>query len=188
MVVLCLNQKDSPEAMKKKRRKTKTTRPSDDYGSPERALHADGLIKEVRDRLSSGQPKSFGMRAKAECKLDRYWNRMLLNWRQYQAGLIIRRLHIAANMQPWVTMHYEVDHIANAGGFWLDNCNDAKKRLRSALLVLEPKLALVIMRVCGDDEWVNSGGTYHHRGLSLLRDGLNRLADHFKISDVDLAI
>lgn len=163
------------------RKRKKTEKPtSDDYGSDWRAQHMDGMEKEVRDRSGTGQPTSFGMRAKAECKLDAYWGRMLITWKQYQAGMVIRRLYIAAHMQPNVTGSYG-DRI-EGNGDWVATCNDAKKTLRKAIQRLSTPLRGVVLFVCGDDDW--AGGT---RRLTALRNGLDQLAEHFQINDAEAA-
>lgn len=167
------------------RKRTKVPKPtSDDYGSLYRAQHMDGLEKEVRDISGTGQPTSFGMRAKAECKLDAYWNRMVIDWKQYQAGMVIRRLWVAAHMEPNVTGSYG-DRVSGNGD-WLSACNDAKKTLRTAMESLGGRLQPVAYQVCCDDDWANhkSAGK---RGIVVLRDALNRLAAHFKIGDVEAA-
>lgn len=163
------------------RKRKKPDKPSsDDYGSLYRGQHMDGLEKQVREISGTGQPTSYGMRANAECKLDAYWNRMLITWKQYQAGMVIRRLWIAAHMQPNVTGSYG-DRISGSGD-WMATCNDAKKRLRKAVDGLSWSLRGVVLFVCGDDDW--AGGT---RRLVALRKGLDLLAEHFKIGDIEAA-
>lgn len=169
----------------KRRQRRQKDRPqqSDDYGPSEREQHMDGMEKEVRGRSGTGQAVSFGMRAKAECKLDAYWNRMLLNWRQYQVGLIVRRLYLSSQMQPRVTGSYG-ERIAGTGD-WMADCNDAKKKLYDALNSVPGNpvnLRGPIMLVCCDDDW--AGGT---RKLQALRQGLDRLADYFQIRETEAA-
>lgn len=166
------------------RKRKKAVKPSsDDYGSDWRAQHMDGMEKEVRDRSTTGQPTSFGMRAKAECVLDAYWNRMQINWRQYQVGMVIRRLYLSSQMQPRVTGSYG-ERIAGNGD-WLAVTNDAKKTLLDAIAKLQANPVNMkgpVMQVCCDDSW--AGGT---RRLEALRLGLDRLADYFQIRDSEAA-
>lgn len=167
------------------RKRTKAPKPnSDDYGSLYRAQHMDGLEKEVRDRSGTGQPTSFGMRAKAECKLDAYWNRMLVTWKQYQAGMVVRRLFIAAHMQPNVTSSYG-ERIVGDIQTGLMACNTAKARLRKAMQSIGGSLQPVAYQVCCDDDWANVGRNQRKGGIQLLRQALSALADHFQISDVE---
>lgn len=165
------------------RKRKKAAKPSsDDYGSDWRAQHMDGMEKEVRDRSGTGQPTSFGMRAKAECKLDAYWGRMLITWKQYQAGMVIRRLWVAAHMEAKVTGSYG-DRI-EGNGDWQATCNDAKKTLMQAMESLGGRLQPVAYQVCCEDAWANARSAAK-RGLPTLRDALDGLARHFQISDVE---
>lgn len=167
------------------RKRKKAEKPtSDDYGSDWRAQHMGGLEKEVRDRSTTGQPTSFGMRAKAECVLDVYWKRMAITWKQYQAGMVIRRLYIAANMQPNVTGGYG-ERIPGHGD-WQIACSDAKNKLRKAMQALGGRIQTVAYQVCCDDLWANAGNSTT-RGLPMLRRALDQLAEHFQISDVEAA-
>lgn len=168
--------------MSRKRKTAKQT--GDDYGSLWRPQHMDGLVKEVRDRSGTGQPTSFGMKARAECVLDCYWNRMQLNWRQYQAGMVIRRLYISAHMQASVTGSYG-ERIPGHGD-WLVTCNDAKKALRKAIGSIPGRLQPVAYQVCCDDMSANHRDS-GKRGLPVLREALDNLAEYFQISDVDAA-
>jgi hypothetical protein len=172
--------------MAKRRSRKRTQRETkvvDDYGTSERGQHMGGLEKEVRERSGTGQAVSFGMRAKAECKLDAYWNRMMLTWRQYSAGMVMRRLYLNSYMQPRVTGSYG-ERIAGTGD-WLAGCNDAKKKLLDAVQTLPANplnMKGPVMLVCCDDDW--AGGT---RKLQALRQGLDRLADYFQIRDIEAA-
>lgn len=167
------------------RKRKKAEKPtSDDYGSDWRAQHMGGLEKEVRDRSGTGQPTSFGMRANAECVLDAYWNRTQINWKQYQSGLVVRRLYIQASMQPNVTGNYGDRILGN--GDWVAACNDAKKALRKAVGSIPGRLRPVVYQVCCDDLSANHRDK-GKRGLAVLRDALDCLSGYFQICDVEAA-
>lgn len=168
---------------KRKKRTERKPKIVDDYGSDYRQQHMDGLEKEVRERSGTGQPVSYGMRAKAECKLDAYWNRMLITWKQYQAGMVIRRLYLSARMQPRVTGSY--GERIEGHGDWMAAMSDAKNTLHAAIHTLPGNPVNMkgpVVLVCCDDDW--AGGT---RKLNALRQGLDRLAEYFQIRETEAA-
>lgn len=134
---------------------------------------------EVGERFEPGTTRRVtGARVKHECRLDWYNERAIINDRQHAAGIRFRGDWLIGTAEPRVIAGYAQ---ALAGSAEFSELRiSARRRVRRALDALvpangTPAQLLVIVAVCGQDEWA-------HKGTQMLREGLDRLANHYGLS------
>lgn len=119
----------------------------------------------------SGRDGVRRARSVVECRLDWYYTRMLIDDRQYEAGIKFREQCKLALLQPRVSSLYGGAVSGGAGGVLP---LDGLKAIRSATDALPAKMRDVLISVCADDSWASGD-------LPLLRDGLTALANHWRL-------
>ncbi len=141
----------------------------------ERQQHQGGLISEVIDRLPNGKAIMKRLRAMAECVLDAYVIRSVINLLEYKAGIRFRKAYLRAVLHikthdSGVGHHGDLEHAALT-------LTESEQILRQAYEVLDMMEKAVIIAVCGHDDW--SGGTYR---VKALHSGLAKLIKLWGIS------
>lgn len=170
-----------------------------DFGTPER--HKQSKVIQVAlesERLPIAK-------AAIECRLDWYWDRMLIIDRQHEAGIRIRHMFRRAILPQATTSPYGA--ISGFGYGGSDEQADSRQKLFSALRgaglatsyndhptqfriltvggeqrfpekypIRLLDLGHIVMAVCGLDEWAGGSGR-----LMSLRVGLTNLADYWHL-------
>jgi len=141
----------------------------------ERQQHQGGLISEVIDRLPNGKAIMKRLRAMAECVLDAYVIREVINLLEYKAAMRFRKAYLRAVLHvktddTGVGHHGDTEHAALTP-------TESEQLLRQAYTVLDMTEKEVIIAVCGHDDW--SGGTYR---VKALHSGLEKLIKLWGIS------
>lgn len=171
-----------------------------DTGTPERALHSEGIVIEARSISSGGMVLSEGARVKAECELERLFLRCQITDRQFQAGMEFRRLFAMAAMPAQMTSSYGMRR-GNGGG--REEEADARNTMRKAMLqakiavlqragitpltltstreVLQPVGGGVCVKPAGAAVMEAAGLDGRNYQLADLRAGLTALADYWRI-------
>ena len=170
--------------------------------TPEHLRHAAHTV-EVRDRMSTGTPLSYGVKVEDTCPLAAYLRRGKLTWRQHEAGAAVARAWQRAVIPRRMTARWEErvsgngadtsPAVTGAHGLWrlLERAGLASPVREGATLNL-PGTArgsagarapmrltpggTIVLSVCGMEEW--AGGT---RNLDKLRESLDALADVLRI-------
>lgn len=166
-----------------------------DHGTKERKKH--GGVDYI-ETISAGV---LVAKAREECVLDRYWQRMQIIDRLHIAGCRLRGFWMSAAYPAATTSSYGDQRGSRHGDGAslarialrrvLLDCGLAHQSLEQPVLVISStreqrypvvlpialtEVGHVTISVCGLDEW--AGGT---KRLDQLREGLRMLADHWKI-------
>jgi hypothetical protein len=151
-----------------------------DYGAPLLRQHAELVLETVPDDppappagaapRSAPAPQAPARRARVrhECRLDWYWDRMLIEERQHQAGLRFRSQWLLATAERHMIASYTIRAPGRAE--FTEARLAARARLARALTFLTRPEAAVVISVCGLDEWAAGA-------LPALRTALTTLAD-----------
>lgn len=172
---------------------------SSEWGKGKR--RADGAEVSLEETAQAGKLR---IRVRGTCKIETYHLRFQLIDRQFEAGMKFASLWRRGSLPQSVTANYG-DAMGGGGG--ADISIDAREHIRDAMIgagmahevdeafpvkdtsaqiirfpvrgaVRLTKMGNIVIAVCGFDEW--AGGTER---LQLLREGLTRLADHWRIWD-----
>ena len=142
----------------------------------ERRRKNGGIITETIDRDNNGKAIMQRQKAVAECVLDIYYLREIINDAEYQAGMIFRKAYLRY-------VHNIKTDDTNSGSHGDPEmssimASESQRIVREAYAVLNELEISVINSVCGDD-W--AGGEYRFKAL---HNGLTKLIAKWKIAEL----
>lgn len=153
------------------KRKAKRPMQAQEHGSDYAKLRRPIVIDET---MIAGVTRA---RVAHETRLDWYNYRALIDDRQRAAGKRFNEDWIQANAEPRVVSSYA--RTATGIADYTEECLRARRRVLHALNDLGQGIQagtyrLIVISVCGKDEWA-------HRGTQTLREALNLLAHHYRL-------
>ena len=144
----------------------------------ERRKKNGGIITETIDRDNNGRAIIQRQRAVAECVLDVYYLREVIDDAEYQAGMKFRKAYLR------YALNIKVDDSGTGshGDPEMSSVivSESQRIVREAFDVLNDLERSVIIAVCGDD-W--AGGDYR---FTALHHGLAKLVAKWKIAGLPL--
>lgn len=125
-------------------------------------------------------------KVRIECKLDAYLERKKITPDEFEAGLKFRRLWRAWAKPPSCIAPYGEKIMLESGkgssriADFLNESLDSEAAIKRVLELLTPKEELVVIAVCGEDQWAGSNDDRHR--MKRLSSGLDKLARYWRIS------
>ena len=140
----------------------------------ERRKKNGGIITETIDRDNNGRAIIQRQRAVAECVLDVYYLREIIDDAEYQAGMKFRKAYLR------YILHIKVDDSGTGSHGDPETIPmmvmESQQTVREAYAALDELERSVLTAVCGDD-W--AGGEYRFKAL---HSGLAKLIAKWKIT------